>query len=81
MFDKKDNLVDLMRNPLNIASLALDEIQERIGGGRVIADPNSPACHLLEFGASINAACITAVEEKFPVLYPHLAPSRISSTT
>lgn len=75
MFDKKDTLISQLRTPLNIASMALDEIEARLGGTQMISDPNTPFCHLLEFGSSITAAAINAVDEKFPTLYPQRAMS------
>lgn len=75
MFETKDKLIDQLRSPLNISMMVLDEIQDRLGGNRIIADVNSPFCHLLEFGSSINAATITAVDEKFPQLYAARAES------
>ena len=47
MFENKDNLIQAMRKPMNIASMALDELQERLNGVNVIADPHSPFFHLL----------------------------------
>ena len=73
MFEHKDNLIQLMRSPLNIAAAALTELEDRIGGNRIVADPNNPACHLLEFGSSISSAAIQAMEAKFPLIYPHRA--------
>lgn len=73
MFESKTELIQHLNSPMNIAALALDEIQSRLEGNRIIADPSSPFCHLLEFGSSINAYVIQAVEEKFPLLYPQRA--------
>lgn len=69
MFETKDTLINNLRSPMNVAAMALDEIQNRLEGTKVIADPNSPFCHLLEFGSSINAATITTVDEKLPIIY------------
>lgn len=49
MFDKKSILIDALRNPMSIAKMTLDELQDRLGGNKIIADPNTPFCHLLEF--------------------------------
>ena len=70
MFDSKDKLISQLSSPLNIASMALTEIQNRLGGASIIADPNSPFCHLLEMSSSLAAAASTAIDEKLPVLYP-----------
>ena len=75
MFEDKSTLIASLRNPMNVASMALAEIQERLGGTHVVADPNSPFCHLLEFGSSINAACIQAVDETLPGLFSQRAES------
>ena len=73
MFETKDTLINQLNSPMNIAAMALDEIHDRLEGTKVIADPNSPFCHLLEFGSSINSMVIQAVEEKFPLLYAQRA--------
>lgn len=70
MFDSKDTLIAQLGSPLNVASLALTEIQNRMGGVNIIADPNSPFCHLLEMSSSLASATATAIDEKLPVLYP-----------
>ena len=49
MFDDKTILIDSLRNPMTIAKLALDEMQNRLDGKITIADPNTPFCQLLEF--------------------------------
>lgn len=73
MFEDKSTLIKQCNSPMNIAALALKELQARLGGTRIIADPNSPFCHLLEFGSSISAYVVQAIEEKFPLLYAHRA--------
>lgn len=75
MFENKDTLINQLNSPMNIAAMALDEIHDRLNGTRIIADPNSPFCHLLEFGSSISAMTIQAIEEKFPLLYTQRAQS------
>ena len=75
MFENKDTLINQLNSPMNIAAMALDEIHDRLNGTRIIADPNSPFCHLLEFGSSISAMTIQAIEEKFPLLYAQRAQS------
>lgn len=75
MFEDKTNVVELLSNPLTAASATLSEIESRLGGNAVIADPNSPACHLLEAGASWNAAAIQGMMAKMEQLYPHRATS------
>ena len=69
MFENKSNLIEKMNNPDIIAKIALDEMEDRMGGKRIIADPNSPFCHLLEFGSSIAAGVISAMDEKLPIIY------------
>ncbi len=73
MFDNKDNLIKLLRSPLSLQSSVLQELQSRLSGNRVVSDPNSPACFLMEFGSSVSSAVITAIEEKLPQLYPKRA--------
>lgn len=73
MFDNKDILIEQLRSPLNIASMTLTELEERLGNTKIIADPNTPFCHLLEFGSSITAAAIGVLDEKLPVIYPQRA--------
>lgn len=75
MFDDSSILIESLKHPMNIASMALTEIENRLNGTKIIADPNTPFCHLLEFGSSINAATIQAIDEKLPVIYPHRAES------
>ena len=75
MFENKDTLINQLNSPMNIAAMALDEIHDRLNGTRIIADPNSTFCHLLEFGSSISAMTIQAIEEKFPLLYAQRAQS------
>lgn len=75
MFEDQSNLIQKLRNPMTIASMALDEVQKRLGGTRIIADPNSPFCHLLEMNSSLVAAAIQAIDEKYPALYPQRALS------
>lgn len=69
MFDDKDILISDLRHPLSIASRALTEIENRLGGTKVIADPNSPFCQLLEFGSSIASSTIQAMDNKLEALY------------
>lgn len=69
MFEDRSTLIDALKNPMNIASMALDEIEQRLGGDRIVADPNTPFCHLLEFGSSVSAEVINAIDDKFPSLY------------
>lgn len=73
MFDNKTNMIEALRNPMSIAKMALDELQERLGGDKIIADPNTPFCHLLEFGSSVASEVITSLDEKLPSLYPKRA--------
>ena len=74
MFENKSNLIEKMNNPDIIAKIALDEMEDRMGGKRIIADPNSPFCHLLEFGSSIAAGVISAMdEESMEDLYQHMS--------
>ena len=75
MFDKKSILIDALRNPMSIAKMTLDELQDRLGGNKIIADPNTPFCHLLEFGSSIASQVITSMDEKLPSLYAKRADS------
>lgn len=75
MFETKDTLIAEMRNPMRIASLALDEVASRLSGNRIIADPNTPFCHLLEFGSSVVSSAILAMDEKLPTIYPSRAQS------
>ena len=75
MFDDKTILIDSLRNPMTIAKLALDEMQNRLDGKITIADPNTPFCQLLEFGSSIAANVIKTMDEKLPTLYPKRAES------
>ena len=70
MFASKDTLIAQLSSPLNVASMALKEIQDRMGGVTIIADPNSPFCHLLEMSSSLVSATSTAIDETLPVLYP-----------
>ena len=73
MFDNKTKLISAMRSPLQVEMMALDEIQDRLGGTKVIADGNSPFCHLLEFGSSVASACITSIDDKLSNIYPQRA--------
>lgn len=73
MFDDKSLLISTLRNPTNIAAKALNEIESRLNGTITIADPNAPFCHLLEFGSSIAAQVINAMDAKLPALYPKRA--------
>lgn len=75
MFDDKSLLISTLRNPTNIAAKALNEIESRLNGTITIADPNAPFCHLLEFGSSIAAQVINAMDAKLPALYPKRAES------
>lgn len=73
MFENKSTLIGALSNPMTIASMALTEIENRLGGDTIIADPNTPFCHLLEFGSSVSASVINDINEKFPALYPKRA--------
>ena len=73
MFEDKSTLIAQLKSPLNLASMALTEIENRLGGEKIIADPTSPFCHLLEFGSSITAESIQAIDDKLPKLYPQRA--------
>lgn len=70
MFESADNLNRLLSNPMCIAAATLKELEQRLGGDTIIGDPNSPACHLLEFGSSITAAAIRSIDERLPQVYP-----------
>lgn len=69
MFDDRNKLISALRNPMVIAAAALNEIESRLGGDKIIADPNTPFCHLLEFGSSIASEVIQAMDNKLPTLY------------
>ena len=75
MFEDQSNIIQKLRNPMTIAAMTLDELQNRLGGTRVIADPNSPFCHLLEMNSSLVANAIQSIDEKYPSLYPQRATS------
>ena len=75
MFDDKSILISKLGNPDIIAKMALDEIEGRLGGKKIISDPNSPFCHLLEFGSSISSSVIKLMDEKLPSIYPKRADS------
>ena len=75
MFEDKTTLIKKLRNPMTIASMTLDELQNRLGGVKIVADPNSPFCHLLEMNSTIVADAISAIDEKYPSLYPQRAAS------
>lgn len=73
MFEDKSTLIKALSNPMTVASMALTEIENRLGGESIIADPNTPFCHLLEFGSSISTSVINDINERFPALYPKRA--------
>lgn len=73
MFEDRENFNAYLRNPMALASETIKEIQNRLGGSYVIADPNSPSCHLLEFASSVTAHCMRAIEAKSAQIYPHRA--------
>lgn len=76
MFDNKSTLIEAASgNPMRIAALALTEIENRLGGTKIIADPNSAFCQLLEFGSSVSASVINMMDEKLPTIYPKRAES------
>lgn len=75
MFDNKEIAAEMLRNPLKIEMDALSEIESRLGGNKIIADPNSPFCHLLEFGSSLAAGAINILDNKLPTIYPQRATS------
>ena len=68
MFDNKDSVINELGNPLNISSMALNELEERLGGTKIVADPNSAFCFLMEFGSSIASACANKIDQTLPVL-------------
>ena len=73
MFDDSSKLINELGSPLNIASMTLDELESRLGGDKIVADPNSAFCFLLEFGSSISAACARKIDETLPLIYPKRA--------
>lgn len=73
MFDNKDVLIRALSNPMTVAAMALSEIEQRLSGNSIIADPNTPFCHLLEFGSTISSDVINEINNKFPTLYPKRA--------
>ena len=75
MFENKDTVISELGNPLNISSMALDELENRLGGTKVVADPNSAFCFLMEFGSSVAAACANKIDQTLPRLYPKRATS------
>ena len=75
MFEDKSTLIAQLKSPLNLASMALTEIENRLGGEKIIADPTSPFCHLLEFGSSITAESIQPSFETFSALSRQRIPS------
>ena len=73
MFEDKSTLINALSNPMIIASMALSEIEKRLDGDAIIADPNTPFCHLLEFGSSVSASVMNAIDDKLPLIYPKRA--------
>ena len=73
MFEDKSTLINALSNPMIIASMALSEIENRLDGNTIIADPNTPFCHLLEFGSSVSASVMNAIDDKLPLIYPKRA--------
>lgn len=73
MFDDKDKLIQALKHPLTLASMSLDEFENRLGGTKIISDPNTPFCHLLEMNSTIATELNGIVENKFEALYPKRA--------
>lgn len=73
MFEDKETLIGQLGSPLNIANMALKELESRLGGDSIVADPNSAFCFLLEFGSSIAANCVNKIDGTLPILYPKRA--------
>lgn len=69
MFENKDLGSKVLSHPLNAQAYALSILEERIGGTLRVSDVNSPFCHLLEFGASINNLAVAKSEDAFRSLY------------
>ena len=73
MFEDRSTLIKALSNPMAIAATALSEIEDRLEGTNIIADPNTPFCHLLEFGSSISAMVMNEMDNKLPLIYPKRA--------
>jgi len=73
MFENKDLGSEVLAHPLNAQAYALSILEERIGGTLRVSDVNSPFCHLLEFGASINNLAVSKSEDAFRSLYTRRA--------
>ena len=73
MFEDRSTLIKALSNPMAIAATALSEIEDRLEGTNIIADPNTPFCHLLEFGSSISAMVMGEIDNKLPLIYPKRA--------
>ena len=73
MFDNKSILINALKSPLTVSALALDEIENRLNGNKIIADPNTPFCHLLEFGSSVSSALMKNIDSRILDIYPQRA--------
>ena len=73
MFDDKDLGSEVLANPLSIQRLVINEIQQRLGGGTVIADPNSGFNILAEFASSVTAQCVRKMDRDLMRVYPRRA--------
>lgn len=74
MFENNDLLSDMLRNPLDIQSKVLEELENRTDGKFVLADGNNSFTNLLEFGSSISAACMNEIDNVvIPSIYARRA--------
>jgi len=54
--------LNILKNPVNVQKLVLDDVHARFGGKHVIVDPNNVAMHLLEMSSVLTAQFAQASE-------------------
>lgn len=70
MFDSSDFGPRAISNPGTLQKAALDEIQTRLNGQYIFADPNNGFNLLLEFGSSCTAQMVRAEDGVLAKIYP-----------
>lgn len=61
---------EILRNPLSTQAHILEELQNRITGGKPVMDGNNVFTFLMEMGSTLTADSINAMSNTFPALYP-----------
>lgn len=73
MWNDEDFNADVLANPLRIQYNHLNELQNRLGGEQIVADPNSGYALLSEMASSLTSQVVKFVDRGLVKIYPRRA--------